>query len=211
MLKKLWESETELGKVKQMNSAILAEVESAVASGKSKASTALKETLRKYAGSEMRMSEIGSSRVPEPKTIMDNMKTELAPVKEQEVEVTNNTFNERERELLDELENQAPVVVEDVEETKKPSPIRKMTEEEQDQMPEPSLLERQIRMLDTESFLTKQSNTQRETNREALGRKLSVEEFGTARSKDSFLTKQTLEGFDPNESVSDILKKFREE
>ena len=86
-----------------------------------------------------------------------------------------------------------------------------MTEEEQDQMPEPSLLERQIRMLETESFLTKQSNTQRETNRESLGRKLSVEEFGTARSKDSFLTKQTLEGFDPNESVSDILKKFREE
>ena len=59
MLKKLWESENELDKLKHVNSAILAEVETAVATGKNKASTALKETLRKY-GSEMRMSEITS-------------------------------------------------------------------------------------------------------------------------------------------------------
>lgn len=59
-----------------------------------------------------------------------------------------------------------------------------------------------MRMIEIESF-----PTQREAN--STERKL-VDNMGTARSKDSFLTKPG-EGFDPNESVSDILKKFREE
>lgn len=60
-----------------------------------------------------------------------------------------------------------------------------------------------MRLIETESF-----PTQREPS--TFERKLSVEEMGTARSKDSFLTKPG-ETFDPDESVSDILKKFREE
>lgn len=108
MLKKLWESETELEKVRQVNTAILAEVETAVASGKSKASAALKETLRRYGG-EMRMSEIGSVRNQEPDRFKEDLRAELEPVKEQECEITENTFNQREKELVEDSSTQQPL------------------------------------------------------------------------------------------------------
>lgn len=78
MLKKLWESETELDKMRQVNTAILAEVESAVTSKKNKA---LKETLRRYGG-EMRMSEIASGRNQEPDRQREDLRLDLEPVRE---------------------------------------------------------------------------------------------------------------------------------